>query len=275
VAREVGLPVLIAGHLDGTHRIAVDLGRSPRWDGRPILSASQRGIILVAVERESVWGLQLVDVDRGEVRQLVEVQVELWDAAVNPEATEVYWLVGGNGTWSGVWRMSLASGQIDRVLEPEPVARAGGNALAAAVRPLGQLAVSDDGRLAVLECYHECRLRLVDLATGAYQDVAAPAHVGQELLGFVPEGVALWGGCVLLPSVVVSDRRCPDTDGSVVALESQEAMGFGARLPAGWMVEVKPVPHAPIMSFDSMVLARSTATGDRIRLRAIGIVHGQ
>ena len=27
-----GRPGLILGHLDGTHRILVDLGRSPRWD---------------------------------------------------------------------------------------------------------------------------------------------------------------------------------------------------------------------------------------------------
>jgi hypothetical protein len=182
------MPGIIFGYLDGTHRLLVDLGNSPRWDGLDIISGSQRGVVLVAVQRQFAWGLQTIDVASGEVRQLVEVGSDLMDAVIDPQATTAFWLVSGDEPMSGVWRMDLASGEIDRVLEPDPVARAGGIILAAAVRPLGQLAVSDNGQLAVLECYHDCRLRLVNLATGTHRDFAAPAYVGQELLGFVPGG---------------------------------------------------------------------------------------
>jgi hypothetical protein len=266
---------LILGHLDGTHRILVDLGTSPRWDGLPIISGPAHGVVLVAVQRGSEWGLQTVDVGTGEVRQIVQVASDLWDAAIDPDASAVYWLVGGAEPTSGVWRMRLASGEIDRVLEPDPVARGSGNVLAAAVQRLGQLAVSGDGQLAVLECYHDCRLRLVDLATGHFRDFAGAAAIPQELMGFVPAGVALWGGCILLPSGVVSERRCPDPDGAEAALEAEEAMYFGVELPAGWMLEVQPVPDAPMMSFEVMALAVSTETGEQIRLNALGTLHGQ
>ncbi len=266
---------LTVGHLDGTHRLMIDLGDSPRWDGMEIISGTRQGVVLVAVQRQSAWGLQTIDVNRGMVRQIVEVGEDLWDAAIDPQAATAYWFVGGDEPTSGVWRMDLASGEIARVLAPDPVARAGAFALAAAVRPLGQLAVSDDGQMAVLECYHDCRLRIVDLATGEAQDVAAPAYVGQELLGFVPAGIAFWGGCVLLPGGRVSDERCPDPDGEEAALETMQAMGFHVELPAGWMLDVEPLPNAPVMSFGVTVVAVSEQTGDRIPLRAIGTVHGQ
>jgi hypothetical protein len=269
------MPGIIFGYLDGTHRLLVDLGNSPRWDGLDIISGSQRGVVLVAVQRQFVWGLQTVDVARGEVRQRVEVGGELWDAAIDPDGSAAYWFVGGDSPTAGVWRMDLASGEIDHVLEPDPVARAGGIILAAAVRPLGQLAVSDNGKLAVLECYHDCRLRLVNLATGTHTDFAAPAHVGQELLGFVPGGISFWGGCILLPSGTIRDRRCTDPGGTAAALEAEEAMYIGVQLPAGWMLKVEPVPDAPIMTFEMAAVAVSIETGERVPLRALGTLHGQ
>jgi hypothetical protein len=270
-----GRPGLILGHLDGTHRVLLDLGESPRWDGASIISGPASGVVLVAVQRGTGWGLQTVSLDTGEVRQLIEVDANLWDAVLDPSARAAYWLYGGEASNGGVWRIDLVTGAIDRVLEPDPVARDNGTVLAAAVRQLGQLAISEKGdQLAVLECFHECRLRLVDLAAGSFQDYDPPASTGQELVGFVPAGIDFWGGCIRLPSGEVSER-CPDPDGAAAALEAEQAMGFGVELPAGWMLEVEPVPDAPIMSFDSMALAVSTETGVRIRLRAIGTVHGQ
>jgi hypothetical protein len=73
----------------------------------------------------------------------------------------------------------------------------------------------------------------------------------------------------------VSDQSCPDPDGAEAALEAMEGMGFGVELPEGWIVDVERVPNSPLMSFDQMVLAVSSETGERIRLRAIGTVHGQ
>jgi hypothetical protein len=80
---------------------------------------------------------------------------------------------------------------------------------------------------------------------------------------------------VLLPSGEVRDDRCPDPDGAVAALEAQDAMGFHVELPAGWTLDVDPVPDAPIMSFATMALAVSSETGERIRLRVLGTLHGQ
>jgi hypothetical protein len=268
------MPGIIFGYLDGSHRLLIDPGNSPRWDGTPIVSVSRRGVVLLTVQRQSVWGLQIVDVASGEVRQIVEVGGELWDAVIHPDGSAAYWLVGGDSPTGGVWRMDLASGEIDRVLEPDPVARTGGNVLAAAVRPLGQLAVSD-GRLAVLECYHDCRLRLLNLANGSYRDYPAPAYTGQELLGFAPGGIAFSGGCVLLPSGTIRERRCTDPTGAVAALKSQVAMGFHVELPDGWMLRVEPVPDAPIMTFEMTAVAVSTETGDRVPLRVLGTLHGQ
>jgi hypothetical protein len=231
--------------------------------------------VLVAVQRGGgAWGLQTVDVHSGEVQQIVEIGRDLWDAALDPAATAAYWLTSGESPTGGVWRMDLATGEIRRVLDGDPVARSG-IVLAAGVQPLGQLAVSDDGHLAVLECYHACRLRLVDLLAGTHEDYPAPADVGQQLIGFVPAGIAFWGGCIELPIGTVTHARCPDPDGRLVALEAELAMGFGVELPSGWSLEVVPVPDAPIMSFDSMALARSETTSEVVRLRVLGTLHGQ
>jgi hypothetical protein len=270
-----GRPGFIIGHLDGSHRILIDVGASPRWDGSPIISGPARGIVLLAVRRVSGWGLQTVSADTGEVQQLVEVDGELWDAVIDPDARAAYWLVGGTSVHSGVWRMDLRSRQITQVLEADPVAGLGGAILAAAKRPLGQLAASVDGQLAVLECYQGCRLRLVDLTTGHFEDFSPPAFVGQSLLGFVPSGIAFWGGCISLPSGAISEQRCPDQDGSVAALEAQRAMGFGVELPVGWQLEVTRVPNSPPLGFDMMAVARSVSTSEELPLRVFGTLHGQ
>lgn len=41
------------------------------------------------------------------------------------------------------------------------------------------------------------------------------------------------------------------------------------------MLDVEPLPDAPVMSFDVTVVAVSAQTGERIPLHAIGTVHGQ
>jgi hypothetical protein len=273
---EMRVWTLSVGHLDGTHRARIDLVASPRPDGLTIVSGPANGRVLYVIERDGGFGIQVIDVNSGRVRQLAQLESDLTDAALDPEGRTAYWLVLGDSPSGGLWRADIESGHIERILGPDPGARpTGGVSLSATRIALGQVTFSEDGRrIAILDCDQACGLRVLDLPTGEVQAFAVQS-IGQDLLGFAADGVAFWGQCLHLPGGDVTDRQCPALDESARRAAIQSTFQAGAELPRGWSLRMRAVAGAPPMTFALMMIAKPANGASSIRLRALGTFSGQ
>ena len=198
------------------------------------------------------------------------------DAEIGPTGQTVYW-IDAPAASGGVWRLDLKTGEQTRLLAPVQVASApSGVALAAAVRPRADLAVSAAGhRLAATWCgTHSCLLQVADLGDGTLQELRYD-ETWHELLGFADDGVALSSQCADVAAARLGDGPCERPDRFARAAQLRSWVGAGVELPADWTIELVSMADAPPMSFLLDAVAVPANGGEPVPLEALGEFSGQ
>ena len=228
--------------------------------------------------RELVGGidLHLVDAASGVDRVVVRVPRRTQDAELAPDGSALYW-IDGSAANGGTWRLDLATGERSLLLPRVQVAAVPDGAVVAAVaEPRAQLAVSADGtRLAALWCGVErCLLQVLRFGDDAIEGMQL-VEIWHELLGFAGDQVALGGACADVAAQVLRNGDCEHPDATAYAAYLSLNLHMGAELPAGWALEIVPVPDAEPMSFQLQAVAVPDGGGAPVTLEALGVLAGQ
>lgn len=205
--------------------------------GPPYVRGPVAGQVLVVTAAERATQLQLVDAATGRIRLIGEVSPPAIDAALTPDAGAVVYLAEADGGLAAYALPADGTGVVRRLTSIEPrVAAVQGIVLAARILPRAELLLSPEAdRLAILDCFETCRLRVVVIDTGEQ------ISLDLEMV----EGLQRWSG----DEIALGMERCLDL--SLLRVLEQACAGMpqepplryflaGVELPAGWHPTIRP-----------------------------------
>ncbi|MFN2483496.1 MAG: hypothetical protein ABR509_00970 [Candidatus Limnocylindria bacterium] len=238
---------LVVGRLDGTvtARLAADYPDGLPGAGSGEIAGPESGIVLYTGAEGDEYVLRAIDVADGATSELLRTDATIHAATLDPRTSTVFYFVSdfGDGTGSAIWSMPVDGSEDPRLIFNPPAVARFDAILAAPLTFRATMAVSVEGdRLAVQECVRRCRILLLDIESGAVDDV--------------PIVTGLYGLEGLAGDLAVGANGILDVDTGVLVQEMTEA-----RL-------VFDADGDPVVAFDDRagVAILDMATGDQLRV---------
>lgn len=232
--------------------------------GPPYVRGPAAGQVLVATAVARATQLQLVDAASGRIRHIGEVTPAALDAALTPDAGAVVYLAVSDGGLAAYAMPVDGGGDVRRLTTVEPrVAAAAGIVLAARLLPRAQLLLSPEAdRLAILDCFESCRLRVVVIDTG--EQIAIDLEMAEDLLEWRGEQIAIGTQrCLDLELLRVVERACA----GVTSGPPLRYMLAGVELPPGWRAELRPAAGNPAGGMRALAIGPD---GEEVLLDQLG-----